>query len=189
MPRDHHALHLVRALADLEDLLVAVEPRDRELVHEAVAAVDLERRVDDAVRDEAREELRLRGGKRERLARVLEPGGAVDELPARLDLGCHVRELELDRLEARDGPSELLTLLRVHGGKVVGALRESDAHRCDRDAAAVEDLHELAEAVPALAEEVPLGDGAGVERELARVGGVPTELMHGSRDLVAGCAV
>ena len=26
---DHHALHLVRALADLEDLLVAVEPRDR----------------------------------------------------------------------------------------------------------------------------------------------------------------
>ena len=42
---DHHPLHLVRALADLEDLLVAVEARDRVLVHEAVAAVDLERRV------------------------------------------------------------------------------------------------------------------------------------------------
>ena len=39
--RDDHALHLVRAFADLEDLLVAVEPRDRVLLHEAVAAVDL----------------------------------------------------------------------------------------------------------------------------------------------------
>src|SRR5829696_8559505 len=42
---DDHPLHLVRALADFEDLLVTVEARDRVLVHEAVAAVDLERRV------------------------------------------------------------------------------------------------------------------------------------------------
>ena len=64
MPGDDHALHLVRALADLEDLLVAIEPRDRELVHEAVPAVDLERGVDDPVREDAGVELRLRGGER-----------------------------------------------------------------------------------------------------------------------------
>ena len=36
---------------------------------------------------------------------------------------------------------------RVGGGEVVGALREADAHRRDRDAAAVEDLQELPEAL------------------------------------------
>src|SRR5439155_19967763 len=46
---DHHPLHLVRAFADLEDLLVTVEPRDRRLLHEAVAAVDLERGVRNAM--------------------------------------------------------------------------------------------------------------------------------------------
>src|SRR3954465_1933534 len=111
MPRDHHALHLVRALADLEDLLVAVEARDRELLHEPVAAVDLERRVHDAVREDSREELRLRRRERERPARVLEARRAVDQLPPGLDLRRHVRELELDRLEAHDRLSELLSLL------------------------------------------------------------------------------
>ena len=38
---DQHALHLGGALADLQDLRVALEAGDRELVHEAVAAVDL----------------------------------------------------------------------------------------------------------------------------------------------------
>ena len=42
MPGDDHALDFIGALADLQDLLVAVEPRDRVLVHVAVAAVDLE---------------------------------------------------------------------------------------------------------------------------------------------------
>ena len=65
---------------------------------------------------------------------------------ARLDLGRHVGELELHRLELRDRPAELLPLLRVGEGQVVGALREPDAHGGDRDAAAVEDLEELVEA-------------------------------------------
>src|SRR6478672_1191949 len=49
VPRDDHSLHLVRALADLEDLLVAVQARDRRLLHVPVAAVDLERGADHAV--------------------------------------------------------------------------------------------------------------------------------------------
>src|SRR4051794_15263822 len=93
--RDHHPLHLVRPLADLEDLLVAEETGDGELLHEAVAAVDLERCVDDAVAQEAGVELRLRSGESKGLALILQPRGAVDELPARLDLGRHVGELEL----------------------------------------------------------------------------------------------
>src|SRR6266571_3170564 len=141
--RNHHALHLVRALADLEDLLVAVEARDRELLHEAVPAVDLQCGVHHPVREEPCEELRLSGGEAERPALVLEPRGAVDELPPGLDLRRHVGELELDRLEARDRPAELVPLLRVGGGEVVRTLRQPDAHRGDRDAAAVEDLEEL----------------------------------------------
>jgi len=178
--RDHHALHLVGALADLQDLLVAEEAGDRELLHEAVAAVDLQRAVDDTVREDPGEELRLRRGEGERLACVLEPRRAVDELAARLDLCRHVCELELDRLEARDGLPELVPFLRVGGGEVVRALSEPDPHRRDRDAAAVEDLHELREAAPARAEQVPLGHRARVERKLARVGGVPAKLVHGS---------
>ena len=93
---------------------------------------------------------------------------------------------ELDRLEARDRLAELLALLRVGECEVVGALREPDAHRGDRDPAAVEDLEELLEALAARAEQVSLGHGAVAERELARVGGLPAELLHRRRDLVAG---
>src|SRR5579862_9825099 len=186
MPRDDHPLHLVRTLADLEDLLVAVEPRDRELLHEAVATVDLEGGVDDSVREDPREELRLCGGERVIAALILEPRRAVDELAAGVDLRRHVRELELDRLELRDRLAELPPLLRVGEREVVRALRQADAHRRDRDPAAVENLHELLEAAPALAEEILLGHRAGGERQLARVGCVPAELVHRRRDLVAG---
>src|SRR5215475_4132112 len=130
---DHHALDLVRSFADLQDLLVAVEPRDRRLLDESVPAVDLQRLVHDAVRQLAGVELRHRGLLREVAALVLEPRGLVDEVPSRLDLDGHVRELELDRLKARDRLPELLALLRVAEREVVRALREADAHRRHRD--------------------------------------------------------
>src|SRR5579884_2558812 len=38
---DHHALHLIGALADLSALAVAPIPRDGELFHHPVSAVDL----------------------------------------------------------------------------------------------------------------------------------------------------
>src|SRR5712691_6390476 len=135
---DHHALHLVRAFADLQDLLVAVEPRDRVLLHETVAAVDLERGVGGAVREQARVELRLCSGEAEVLALIFEPGGAVDELASGFDLGCHIGERELHRLELRDRPAELLPLFRIREREVVRALCEPDAHGCHGDAAAVE---------------------------------------------------
>src|SRR5581483_4193679 len=106
---DHHALHLVRAFPDLEDLLVTVEARDREFLHEPIAAVDLERGVHGTVGEKPRVELRLGRGESERSSRVLEPRRPVDELSSGLDLGRHVGELELDRLEARDRLPELMS--------------------------------------------------------------------------------
>src|SRR6188472_374449 len=189
MLRDHHALHLVRALADLENLLVAIEAGDRELVHEAVAAVDLERLVDDAVRELARVELRHRRLERERATSVLEPRRLEDELPSRLDLDRHVGELERDGLERADRASELLPLLCVGEGEVVRALREPDAHRRHGDAPTVEDLEKLVEALAARPEQVPVRDRAVGERELARVRGLPAELVERLGDRVAGRAV
>src|SRR3954447_7705672 len=113
VPSDDHPLHLIRSLADLEDLLVAVEARDGVLVHEPVAAVDLERPVRDAVRELAGVELGHRGLLREWAALVLEPCCAVDERAPGLDLDGHVDEPVLNRLELLDLLAELLALVRV----------------------------------------------------------------------------
>src|SRR5581483_5204997 len=102
------------------------------------------------------------------------------------DLDGHVRELELDRLEGRDRLPELMSLERVGAGEIVGALGEPDAHRRDRDPAPVEDLEELPEPPPALAEQVRLRHRAPLEGELAGVRGTPPELVHRRRDLVPG---
>src|SRR5262249_53014993 len=110
---------------------------------------------------------------------VLRPGRLGAGLPARLDLRGHVRQLELDRLELRDRPSELPPLLRVRECEVIRALREPDAHRRDRDAAAVEDLEELLEAAPSLPDHVLLPAPAVLAAQL-----VPRP-----RDEVAGRAV
>src|SRR5581483_4259829 len=179
---NHHALHLVGAFADLEDLLVAVEARDRVLVHEPVAAVDLQRPVRSAVRELAGVELRHRRGSRERPALVLLPGGAPHEHPRRLDLGRHVDELVLHGGELRDRLPELLALPGIRVRKVVTTLRKADAHRGDGDAAAVEDLQELLEAVAARAEQVAFRDARSLERQLARIRRAPAELLHRLRD-------
>src|SRR4051812_27964604 len=76
---DDQPLHLARALADLEDLRVAVEAGHRRLVHEAVAAEDLRglpRRGDRSLRG-----VQLGHGRvlLERLAGVLPPSRLVDE--------------------------------------------------------------------------------------------------------------
>src|SRR4051794_11110775 len=62
---DDHLLHLVRALADGEDLRVPVHAADRVLLDVAVAAVDLHRLLGAADRQPAGLELGLGGGERE----------------------------------------------------------------------------------------------------------------------------
>src|SRR5688500_3044686 len=75
----HHLLHLVRALADGEDLRVPVHAADRILLDVAVAAVDLHGLLGAAHREAAGLELGLGGGQREVAAGVLQPRGLVDE--------------------------------------------------------------------------------------------------------------
>ena len=82
--------------------------------------------------------------------------GLVDEQPRGLDLGRHVGELGLDRLELGDRLAERAPLLGVGERLVERALREADAHRRDADPPDVEHLQELLEAAAARAEQVLL---------------------------------
>src|SRR5699024_8077434 len=68
LPRDHHLLHLIRALPDREDLGVAVEAADGVLLDEAIAAVDLDGLLGCFDREAAGDQLGLGGGEGEGLA-------------------------------------------------------------------------------------------------------------------------
>ena len=104
---------------------------------------------------------------RERAALVLEPRGLVGQGAAGLDLDGHVGQHELDGLELADRPAELLSLPGVRQRLLVRALGEAEPQRGDRDAAAVEDLEELGEALAARPEQVALGHPAPAERQRA----------------------
>src|SRR2546426_9417867 len=106
-PCDHQALNLAGSFVDLRDLGVAEVALHRELLRVAVAAEDLDRLGRLAARLLGREELRLGALLLVRLTLLLQPRRPVREQPRGVDLGRHVRELELDRLELGDPPSEL----------------------------------------------------------------------------------
>ena len=84
--RDHEALHFVRALADLVDLLIAVHARNRIFVHESVAAVNLQRLVDDAARKFAGEEFGKAGG----AARSRGPWSFSQAARSTISLACSI---------------------------------------------------------------------------------------------------
>ena len=65
---------------------------------------------------------------------------------------------------------------------------EADAHCGDADAAAVENVEKLPEPRAPRTQQVGLGDSATLEREGARVGGVPSHLPVGAALGVAGSA-
>src|SRR5439155_22064524 len=136
--REHEPLDLARPLVDLGDLRVAVVPLDRELLRVAVAAQDLDRLAGLAPRRLGREQLRLRAGLGVRLAALLQPSGAVDEQPRRVDLRRHVSELLLDRLVFSDRLAERAPFLGVLARDVVRGLRDPERLRRDADPAAVE---------------------------------------------------
>src|SRR5712691_1588814 len=108
---NNHLLHLVGALADREDLGVAIEAADRILLDVAVAAVDLDGLLRAAHGQAACLELGLRGGEGEVAPGVLLARGLVNEQARRFDLGRHVGELALDGLELRDRLAEGDSLL------------------------------------------------------------------------------
>src|SRR3954471_2582555 len=103
---DDEPLDLARALVDLGDLRVAVVALGRELLRVAVAAEHLDRLAGLAAGHRAREQLRLRALDAVRPAGLLEARRTPDQRARRLDLGLHVGQLVLDRLEAGDRAAE-----------------------------------------------------------------------------------
>src|SRR5450759_1661493 len=110
---DHGAEDVVRALADRHQRRVAVKPLDLVFGGVAVSTVDthgLERGGD---ADLGRVELRHPGLEVGAPAGVERGGRPPREEPRRLHLCRHVRQLQLDRLELRDGAAESVALARV----------------------------------------------------------------------------
>ena len=88
------------------------------------------------------------------MALIGEPGGLIGEQARGFDFRGHVGQLELDGLKIGDGLAELLALLGVFHRAFVGALRHSQAERCDRDSAAVENLQAVDEPLAFFAKKI-----------------------------------
>src|SRR3712207_9068483 len=119
-------------------LMIRRPPRSTLFPYTTLFRSDLDRLRGLPARHLRCEQLRLRPGLRVRLPLLLQPRCAVDEEPRRVDLGRHVRELPLDRLEVGDPAAERPPLLRVLARDVVRRPRDPERLRGDPDAAAVE---------------------------------------------------
>src|SRR3954447_1886736 len=186
---DHHALDLGSDLADQEEGRVPVEALDLVLLRVAVAAVDAERVLHDLLAGLRGEQLRHAGLEVRALAGVLEAGGLAGEEACGLDLGRHVRELELDRLVLRDRLAERLWRLRVTERQLERARGDADAAGRDVHPPHLERVHHLAEALVEaglLAAEDAGGRAAIVAvDELGRLDALVAHLLDLGRDLEA----
>src|SRR5438309_2343492 len=104
---------------------------------------------------------------------VLLPGRLVRHQAGVLDFGGHVRQLELDGLKLRYGPTELRSLPRVPEGGIVTGLRKPNTERGDRDAPPVQRLQELMVPLAALPKQVALRQRGVVEGQLVSIGRSP----------------
>ena len=177
LPRDDEPLNLARAFADRRQLDVAEVLLGRVVLHEPVAAVNLHAVVGRLDRDLARIELRHRRFERRPPAAILQIRRAIGQQARRFDARRVVGELPLNRLERADRLAERLALLRVAERRLVGALRQADRQRRDADAAGVEHLHRVDEALSFLAEQLIERNAAVVEQHFARVAGAHAELV------------
>src|ERR1700710_472 len=178
---DHNALDLGGALADQEQGRIAVEALDLVLLRVAVAAVDAEALLDALLAGLRGEQLGHPGLEVGARAGVLHPRRLAGDEAGGLDLGRHVGELELDRLVLGDRLAEGLALLRVAQGELEGALGDTDTAGGDVDAADLERVHHLAEALAdagLLAAEDALGRAlVAVVDELGRLDALVAHLL------------
>src|ERR1700722_14726528 len=172
---DHEALDLVGALADLQDLRVAVEAGDVAIEQVAGAAEDLHRLADHARRHLAGLQLGHGGLLLERLARIAPRGRVVGEPPGGLDFRRHVGQLELDRLEARDRRAELLAPLRVVQGHPHRPRGGAEGKRRDGDPPDLKRAEELPEPAARLAHHLVVGDPDVVEEQVPGVQALPPD--------------
>src|SRR6516225_427125 len=183
LPRHDHALDLVGALVDLGDLRVAHHALDREVVHVAVAAEQLYRVGGHRHGHVGGQALARRGEERQVIDPLsghgpLGPGRRrVGELAGRLELHRHVGDHELQALEFRDRPAELLALPDVPERVVQGALGDAEGLRGDRDASVVQGAQRDLEAFPFLADQPGGRDRAVVEVQLPGRRALDAELV------------
>src|SRR5436189_4912713 len=107
LSRNDNPLDFARSFTDFADLSVPHHPFNGVLGGISVSAVELDRLGGSAHAELGRVQLShcrflLKG-----VAVLLEPGGMVDELLGRLDLGRHVGEGKMDTLEAVNRPAEM----------------------------------------------------------------------------------
>src|SRR5688572_14422900 len=126
---DDVALNLAGSLPDSFDAGIAPDAFERQIVHEAHAAMDL----DGLIRDHGKAfgGLELRHGHVHVLDRsvVIFPGGLERDEPGRPELDCHVGELEGHALKFADLLAELGAVDGPLLGMIEGAFGAADAGR------------------------------------------------------------
>src|SRR5258706_4470952 len=159
----------IGAAVDARDARVHVGLRDRELPHEAVAAVQLQAFVEHLAFHVGGPELGHRGGRGIELLREQQFHAAVHEHAHHLHFGGDLGQLEAGVLEAGHRLAESLALVDVvdrpaQGGFALG-------RRADRDLHALpgQFLHQVDETVVLLPEQVFRGHLDVVEEELGCV--------------------
>src|SRR5689334_20709132 len=187
--RDDVPLDLAGAVPDPLDPRVAPEPLDRELAHQAHAAVNLHRLVGDPAERLRGVELGHRGVGVAHPAPVQPPGGAEGQELGRLDLGRHVGEAEADALEPPDRLSELLAARRPSGAQLQHPPGPPHARRRHREPARPEPLAQQVEPMPLVAEQGGAGDPAVGERQLAVVVAAVGDRRRAAADREPGGAV
>src|ERR1035438_5907270 len=148
LSRDYEPLNLAGALADRAQLHVAIKLLSGIILDKAVTAVNLHSFVRAPDSHFTGEELRHGRYLRGLHARVFHRRCAHGQEHGRVDLGGHVGQLPLDRLEIADRLAKLLALLRILQGRLVRALRHAQRQRGDRNAAAVKHTHGVGEPLP-----------------------------------------
>ena len=160
------------------DAQVAPEALDRIVLQIAVAAVELERPVDDRRAAVGREP--LRHGREARLVRRILRHlhrRRVEQHPRRLQLGLHVGEGELGVLEIGDGLAELLAVLRIGDRLVETALRPAQRTGADIEPTAVQPHHRDAEALALAADQILRRHAHPVEIDLRGRLRMPAQLL------------
>src|SRR5665648_122443 len=172
----HH--DLVRAATEAVTAQVTPEAGDPGLGVDADAAEDLHGFVGDLEGGHRHVSLAQRALTAQRDPLVDHPRGLVDEVAHVLELDRHVGQLELDQLERADRLAELHPLRRVGCRVVERALGKAEAGGRDDQALEVEVAHQLPEAVAPDTHEAGVGDCDVVKEDLARVVGVPDDLLE-----------
>ena len=176
MPRYEYVLDLRSPFADRERPRVAIVAGDVGVIHEAIATVQLGRRVRDRIGGLGGDELAHGGLPGERLAVVVAPAGVVDDGPGDVRVAGHIGHCERDRLMSRELLSERAPRLDVVERRVEAPLSEPDRDRREGDASPREEAERVREPAALLPEQGVGTDVHVVERDRVGVARPPTHL-------------